>query len=231
MMFACLLNLTKANLIWSNLSLPYLSNLNMNFGFLCQIYCLNPSTDVMLALLAVWRGPKFWMMFACPLSLSSIHVKKWGEKTFWLVIFLLLSDFSSLFFILNKLLCISNYWPTFLRNFNAKVNLCFWGTVRLKEIFGPTRQRQVSWNLKCYLSLKMLIHSDEIFRSFYKFKTGSVGQKAAKLLAVKVGSILKKNSATSAITAKMRASACGLSSTLTGSKLFSKFDGRQLWKI
>ena len=51
---------------------------------------------------------------------------------------------------------------------------------------------------------------------------GSVGQSAAKLIAVKVG-VLKKKSAASAIPAKVCASAIGPGSTPTGSESFSKY--------
>ena len=50
-----------------------------------------------------------------------------------------------------------------------------------------------------------------------------VGQRAAKLLSVKVGG-LKKKSATSAITAKVCASALGLGLSPLRLKIFSKFD-------
>ena len=52
----------------------------------------------------------------------------------------------------------------------------------------------------------------------------SVGQWAAKLLAVKVG-VLKKKSATLAIPAEVCASAIGPGSSGHGLKSFSKFDG------
>ena len=54
---------------------------------------------------------------------------------------------------------------------------------------------------------------------------GSIGQRALKLLAVKVGG-LKKKSATSAFTAKECASAFGLDSSSSGVESFSKFDGQ-----
>ena len=52
----------------------------------------------------------------------------------------------------------------------------------------------------------------------------SVGQRASKLLAVKVG-VLKKKSAAMAIPAKFCASAIGLGSRSSGVKSFSKFEG------
>ena len=55
----------------------------------------------------------------------------------------------------------------------------------------------------------------------------SVGQWAAKLLAVKVG-VFKKKSATSAIPAEVCASAISPGSRLPGVKSFPKFDGQQL---
>ena len=56
---------------------------------------------------------------------------------------------------------------------------------------------------------------------------GSVGQRAANLLAVKVG-VLKKKSAASAIPAKVRASALGPGSSPPQVESFSKFDSQQL---
>ena len=53
----------------------------------------------------------------------------------------------------------------------------------------------------------------------------SIGQWAAKLLAVKV-EVLKKKSATLAIPAKVCASTIGPGSRLSGFKSFSKFDGQ-----
>ena len=40
---------------------------------------------------------------------------------------------------------------------------------------------------KCYQPLELPIHSEKRFRSFQTGNIGSVGQKVAKLLAVKVG--------------------------------------------
>ena len=54
---------------------------------------------------------------------------------------------------------------------------------------------------------------------------GYVGQRAAKLLAVKVGS-LKKKSAIAAILAKLWAIVFGQDSSLPGVGSFSKFDGQ-----
>ena len=56
---------------------------------------------------------------------------------------------------------------------------------------------------------------------------GFVGQRTAKLLAFKVG-VLKKKSATSAITAKVCARAFSPDSSLPRVKLFLKYDGPQL---
>ena len=55
----------------------------------------------------------------------------------------------------------------------------------------------------------------------------SVGQRAAKLLAVKAG-LLKKKSAASAISAEVCASVFGLGSNPGAVKSFSKFDNWQL---
>ena len=54
---------------------------------------------------------------------------------------------------------------------------------------------------------------------------GSVGQRASKLLAVKVGS-LKKKSAAAAIPAKLCAIVFGQDSSLLRVGSFSKFDGQ-----
>ena len=56
---------------------------------------------------------------------------------------------------------------------------------------------------------------------------GSIGQRAAKLLAVNVG-ILKKKSATLAIPAEVCASAISPGLRPPGVKSFSKFDGQKL---
>ena len=61
------------------------------------------------------------------------------------------------------------------------------------------------------------------FRSFFAKNLRSVGQRATKLLAVKVGG-LKKKSADSAIIAEACASVIGSGSSGTGVKSFPKFD-------
>ena len=66
-----------------------------------------------------------------------------------------------------------------------------------------------------------------MFRSFIAKSFGSVGQRAAKLLAVKVG-LLKKKSAASAIPPKVCASAFGPGSSTPGVQSFSKIDSQQL---
>ena len=63
------------------------------------------------------------------------------------------------------------------------------------------------------------------FRSFNVENLGSVDQRAAKLLAVKVG-VLKKKSAASAIPPKVCARAFGPGLSTPGVKSFSKFDGQ-----
>ena len=63
------------------------------------------------------------------------------------------------------------------------------------------------------------------FRSFYTGSMESIGQRATKLPALKVGG-LKKKSADSAITAEACASVIGPGSSCTGVKSFSKFDGQ-----
>ena len=60
--------------------------------------------------------------------------------------------------------------------------------------------------LKCYQSLELLLYFGKGFRSFNAGNIGSVGQRASKLLAVKVGG-LKKNSAALAIAAELFARA------------------------
>ena len=65
------------------------------------------------------------------------------------------------------------------------------------------------------------------FNYFHTNNIGSVGQRASKLLAVKV-EVLKKKSATSAIPAEVCASAISPGSRLLWVKSFSKFDGQQL---
>ena len=66
-----------------------------------------------------------------------------------------------------------------------------------------------------------------MFRSLDAENFRSVGQRAAKLLAVKVG-LLKKKSAALAIPAKVCASTIGPGSRTPGVESFSKFNGRQL---
>ena len=66
-----------------------------------------------------------------------------------------------------------------------------------------------------------------MFRYFLTVNIGSVDQRAAKLLAVKVG-FLKKKSAASAIKAKVCASVFGLGSSPPGVESFSKSDRWQL---
>ena len=63
------------------------------------------------------------------------------------------------------------------------------------------------------------------FRSFDDKNLGSVGQRASKLLVVKVKA-LKKKSAPSAIPAELCASVIGPGSNSSGVKLFSKFEGQ-----
>ena len=72
-----------------------------------------------------------------------------------------------------------------------------------------------------------MLHFKKGFRSFNTENLGSVGQRALKLLAVKVG-VLKKKSATLAIPAEVCGSAFGLSSSLPKVKSSSKFDNLQL---
>jgi len=62
--------------------------------------------------------------------------------------------------------------------------------------------REKTLSLKSYYSLELLICKGEGFRSFHAGKIGSVGQRASKLLAAKVGG-LKKNSAALTIAAEL----------------------------
>ena len=75
-----------------------------------------------------------------------------------------------------------------------------------------------TWFLVCFFKR---------FRSFNAKNLGSVGQRAAKLLAVKVG-VLKKKSAASAIPANACAIAFGPGSNPGAVESFSKFDSQQL---
>ena len=63
------------------------------------------------------------------------------------------------------------------------------------------------------------------FRSFHTGSIGSIGQRATKLPALKVGGLNKKT-ANSAITADAYASTIGPGSSGTGVESFSKFDGQ-----
>ena len=65
------------------------------------------------------------------------------------------------------------------------------------------------------------------FRTFHTINIGSVGQRAAKLLAVNV-EVLKKKSAASAIPPKLCAIAFGLGLIPGKVKSFSKFNSQQL---
>ena len=66
-----------------------------------------------------------------------------------------------------------------------------------------------------------------MFRFFNAENFGSVGQRAAKLQAVKVG-VLKKKSAALAIPPKVHASAFGLGSSTPRVESFAKFDSKQV---
>ena len=77
--------------------------------------------------------------------------------------------------------------------------------------------------LKCCQHLEIQYTVRKKSRSLNAKNFGNVGQRAAKLLAVKVG-VLKKKSAASAIPPKMCASAFGPGSSTPGVKSLSKFD-------
>ena len=94
--------------------------------------------------------------------------------------------------------------------------LCKWGHFEKKK---PS--------LKCCWPLDFLMYFFKRFRSFYAKNLESVGQRTAKLLAVKAGG-LKKKSATSAIPPKVCASV-GLGSSTPGVQSFSKIYSQQLW--
>ena len=72
-----------------------------------------------------------------------------------------------------------------------------------------------------------MAHFEKGFRSINARNLGSIGQRAAKLLAVKVG-VLKKKSAASAIPANACAIAFGPGSNPGAVESFSKFDSQQL---
>ena len=76
--------------------------------------------------------------------------------------------------------------------------------------------------LKCCPPLEMLIYFEK--RIFHTFNIGSVDQKSAKLLAVKVGGLKKVCHPT-----PVEHYLCGPCLTLTGSESFSKFDTQQLY--
>ena len=80
--------------------------------------------------------------------------------------------------------------------------------------------REQNLYLKCCHSLELLIYFG---KGFHTGNIGSSGQRAAKLIAVKVGGP-KKKSAISAISAEVLASAFSLGSSLPGFESFSKFD-------
>ena len=71
----------------------------------------------------------------------------------------------------------------------------------------------------------MVVYFSKGFRSFHTGNMGSVGQRVAKLPALKVRG-LKKKSADSAITAKACASVIGLGSSSTRIESFSEFNGQ-----
>ena len=79
------------------------------------------------------------------------------------------------------------------------------------------------WFQSLELFIYIYIHIGKGFRSFHTGSIGSVGQRAAKLPALKVGG-LKKKSADLATTAEACASVFGLGSPLPGVQSFSKFD-------
>ena len=81
--------------------------------------------------------------------------------------------------------------------------------------------------LKCCQHLETKHALRKKFRSFNAENFESVGQRAAKLLAVKAG-VLKKKSAASAIPAKACAFAFGPGSILGELESFSEFDSWQL---
>ena len=72
--------------------------------------------------------------------------------------------------------------------------------------------------LKCCPPLEMLIYFEK--RIFHTFNIGSVDQKSAKLLAVKVGGLKKVCHPT-----RVEQHLCAPCLTLTESESFSKFDG------
>ena len=87
--------------------------------------------------------------------------------------------------------------------------------------------REQDLPLKCYQPLELISYFGKGFRSFHTGNIGSVDQRAAKLLAVKVG-VLKKKFAISAIPAEVCANAFSLGSSTPRVKSFLKFDSQQL---
>ena len=79
--------------------------------------------------------------------------------------------------------------------------------------------REQNVSLKFCQPLELLIYFGKGFRSFHTSNIGLVGQRAAKLLAVKVGA-LKKKSAALAIPAEVCASVFGQDSSPPGFKSF-----------
>lgn len=69
-----------------------------------------------------------------------------------------------------------------------------------------------------------MLYFGNLFRSFYTGNKVSVGQRALKILAVKVR-VFKKESAALAIPAKLCASAFGPGSSVPVVESFSKLDG------
>ena len=81
--------------------------------------------------------------------------------------------------------------------------------------------REQNQSLKCCQIFELLIYFRKGFRFFYTGKIGYVGQRAAKLLAVKVGGLKKKSSSSGEVCA----SGFGLGLSPLSFDSFSKFEG------
>jgi len=92
----------------------------------------------------------------------------------------------------------------------------------IRPIKNKVTLREQNIQLKYCQPFELLIHFGK-FKSLCSDNIGSAGQLAAKLRAFKVG-VLKKKSATLAITAKVSASRFSPGSNLPGVESFSMFE-------
>ena len=127
--------------------------------------------------------------------------------------------------------------PPLVKSLFSKENHVFWscGEIQLKfSLFLRFVKKLKPKSCFCS-SLKCLCPANQVPFVRHALKGGLdltiqslyyIGQKAAKLLAVKVG-VLKKKSATSAIPPKVCASAFGPGSSTPGVQSFSKIENQQ----